>query len=174
MDHAVLNKHVWLDDASGGAARCDKFSSRVGAEVEVLTGSGGISGVDERWAVDRCSVDHVVPQNFPEFSLVARELRKVLGRGLVGRDEEGETADPSNNICDASVLDGMIPGVPDRNLRAAGKIGEPCQVIVRGERAVDVAWIVQNSIDDVDVEVLVAGDLRNMGVGGPAVYGDDV
>lgn len=88
---------------------------------------------------------------------------------MVGRDEEGETANAIKNVEDAGVFVGMIAIVPDRNLCVAGKIGEPCQVAVRGECIVNVARVVQNPIDDVDVEILVVGNLQNVGVGGPAV-----
>lgn len=71
MDDAVLSKDVRLDDLSSGVARRDKLSGRVGGKVEVFSTGGNVSGSIEAGAIDRRSVDDVVPQNSPKRGLVA-------------------------------------------------------------------------------------------------------
>ena len=146
-----------MDDVGSGISRRDKTPGRVGIEVEVLAGSGDVGSIDKARAVDGRSVDYVVPQNSPELSSVARDLRDLLGRSLVGGDEEGETAYSVENVSDGGVLVGVVSGIPDRNIGPVGEIGEPCQSVVGFECAVDVAWVVKNPINDIDVEVLIAG-----------------
>ena len=170
MEHAVLGEHVRLGDESGGVSRRDKLSARVGAEVEVFAGSGDIRGIDEAWAVDRCSVDDVVPQDIPELSSVAGDLRDLLGRSLVGRDEEGETADPVKNVGDGGIFGSLVSGIPNGNIGTVSDVGEPFQLIVCFERGVDVTWIVEDSINDEDVEIPITSQLQNVGVVGSAVH----
>jgi len=126
MEYAVLGQHIRLGDASGGVARRDEFSTRVGAELEVLTGRGDVGDINKGWAVDSCPVDDVVPQNVPEYSIVVRELRELC-RSFVGGDQEGKTTDAVKNLSDADVLQGVVPRIPDWNLGVVGKIGEACQ-----------------------------------------------
>ena len=150
MEHPVLRKHVRLDDLRGCVAGGDKLSARVGADVDVLTGRGDVGGVDEAWAVDGCSVNDVVPQNVPELGGVGRDVWN-LGRSLIGGDEEGETTDSVEDLRDGGIFVSTVSGIPNRNVGVRDETGEPCQVAVCFKRAVDVAWVIENSTNSVEV-----------------------
>lgn len=85
-----------------------------------------------------------------------------MGRSLVARNEEGETADPGKDLRDGCVFVNVVPVVPDRNFGVLGESGEPRQVVVLLECAVDVVRVIENVINDVDIEVLVAALLQDL------------
>jgi len=172
VKHAVLGEHVRLHDPGCGAARRDKFSARVGAEVEVLAGSGDVSGIDEAWAINCCCVDNMVPQYIPELSGIACDLWELLSRSLVGGDEEGETADSVENLGDGGIFDSVVSVIPDTNICAAGETGESRQLAVSFECTLNIAWVFENSTNHVDVQVLVAGLPQNLRVVGLAIDSD--
>jgi len=170
VEHAVLDEDVRLNDLGGGIAGRDKLPARVGSEMEILAAGGYVGSVGKAWTVDGCSVDDVVPQDIPETSGIARD---PLGRGLVGGDQEGETANSVKDLGDRCFFVSMVPSIPDRNVGVPGETCEPRQVTVGFECAIDVSRVLENLINDVDVKVLVAGLLQNLwAIVGSGLYND--
>lgn len=73
---------------------------------------------------------------------------------------------------DGYFFGGVVSGIPDGNIGVLGERGEPGQVAIGFVRPVDIARVSENSINDVDGEIRVAGNLDDLGIVGLAVYSD--
>lgn len=164
MDDAILHQHVRLEDERCHVARGDELSGGIRGEVEVFTGSGDVSGIGEAGAINGRSVYYVVPQHVPKYGVVARDLRELAG-GIAGGSEEGETANSVEIISDGDVLGGVGSSVPNGNLDAGCEAGNSRQLAVGLESGAEVTRVEKNSVDDVDVEVLILVQLHDNGVG---------
>lgn len=92
-----------------------------------------------------------------------------MARGLVVGGKESETADSGKNLGNRAILGRVVSSVPEGNLRILCKSRERRQFAVGLECSADVARIEKNSIDDENIQVLIAGQLYNVGIVGLTV-----
>lgn len=91
---------------------------------------------------------------------------------MVVGSEEGEAANPGENLVNGSLAGAVRSSIPDGDLRAACEAREPSQLAVGVECAIEVARVEKNSIDDVDIKILIASQLNDTRIVGLAVNND--